>query len=206
MRPTTHSTTTTYQKICKYSLRSWVPNFQRIQNFRLHSYFNLCSSAIEVYYQDIILNEIASDESHFTFWDHFGLETLQSTLAILYWSNFWIFNFLNETKNDSTHGFRDGAVKLSWQEGPNSYYGRKRKLVYELRKCYEITSRREYATLVYYKIPTQTLLIDGERWLRRKGMNLNNSRQFGNAMTGNGNVYTIRQLNWKEGMPTLRMF
>jgi len=138
-------------------------------------------------------------------WKHFN--QLWQFFTDICISNFWIvFNFLNETKNDSTHGFRDGAVKLSWQEGPNSYYGRKRNLVYELRKCYEITSRREYATLVYYKIPTQTLLIDGERWLRRKGMNLNNSRQFGNAMTGNGNVYTIRQLNWKEGMPTLRMF
>jgi len=80
-------------QILLLQLRSWVPNFQRIQNFRLHSYFNLCSSAIEVYYQDIILNEIASDESHFTFWDHFGLETLQSTLAILYWSAYRIFGY-----------------------------------------------------------------------------------------------------------------
>lgn len=129
-------------QILLLQLRSWVPNFQRIQNFRLHSYFNLCSSAIEVYYQDIILNEIASDESHFilrSFW--FG--KLQQ---IWQFFTLWIFNFLKT--NVSTHGFRDGAVKLSWQEGPNSYYGRKRKLVYELRKCYEITSRREYATLV----------------------------------------------------------
>jgi hypothetical protein len=90
-------------QILLLQLRSWVPNFQRIQNFRLHSYFNLCSSAIEVYYQDIILNEIASDESHFTFWDHFGLEITSINFGnslLICISKFWIFNFLNE-KNET---------------------------------------------------------------------------------------------------------
>jgi len=187
MRPTTTLQLPTKKLQILLQLRSWVP-FQRIQNFRLHSYFNLCSSAIEVYYQDIILNEIASDESHFTFWDHFGLENFNNfgnSLLICIQSNSILdtFNYLLE-KNDSTHGFRDGAVKLSWQEGPNSYGGRKRKLVTNYGNVTKLL-RDESTQPWYYKTPAQTLLIDGERWLRTKGMNLNNSRQFGNAMTGN---------------------
>jgi hypothetical protein len=63
-------------------------------------------------------------------------------------------------KNDSTHGFRDGAVKLSWQEGPNSYYGR--KLVTSYGNVTKLL-RDESTQPWYYKTPAQTLLIDGER-------------------------------------------
>jgi len=152
-------------------LRSWIPNFQRIQNFRLHSYFNLCSSAIEVYYQDIILNEIASDESHFTFWDHFGLETLQSTLAaILYWSAYRNFGYSTSWKNETPpmafvmersnyHG-RRVLIHLRWAETETGL-----RITEMLRNYFETRVRNPW----YYKIPAQTLLIDGERWLRRKG-------------------------------------
>jgi hypothetical protein len=104
---------------------------------------------------------------HILFW--FG--KLQSTLAILYSDH----EFLDENqlleKNDSTHGFRDGAVKLSWQEGPNSYVGRKRKLVTNYRNVTKLL--RDESTLPwYYKPPAQTLLLidDVERWLWKKGM------------------------------------
>jgi hypothetical protein len=63
-------------------------------------------------------------------------------------------------KNDSTHGFRDGAVNLSWQEGPNSYYGR--KLVTNYGNVTKLL-RDESTQPWYYKTPAQTLLIDGER-------------------------------------------
>jgi len=94
MRPTTTLQLPTKKLQILLQLRSWVP-FQRIQNFRLHSYFNLCSSAIEVYYQDIILNEIASDESHTSHSEIILVWKTSTTLAILYWSaynriQFWI--------------------------------------------------------------------------------------------------------------------
>jgi len=156
-------------------LRSWVP-FQRIQNFRLHSYFNLCSSAIEVYYQDIILNEIASDESHYfvLVWKtsiNFGNSLL------------WYHEFLDENLNflkkmTPPMAFVMERSNYHWQEGPNSYVGR--KLVTNYRNVTKLL--RDESTLPwYYKTPVaQTLLLiddDVERWLWERKV-WNNSRRF----------------------------
>jgi len=135
----------------------------------------------------------------------FGFGKLQSTLAILYSDH----EFLDENqlleKNDSTHGFRDGAsVKLSWQEGPK--FIRWAETGYELQKCYEITSRREYATLVLQNPRCSNPTTDRRRrrtliMKERYEIILDDSKRDDRKRKCLHNSTTKL-----EGMPTLRMF
>jgi hypothetical protein len=96
--------------------------------------FQLYSSAIGVWYnQDIILNEIASDESH-SFWD--CLENF-NTLAILYWSNFLDSTFTSCWKR-LHHGLRMERSNYGSRVLIHCERKAERTTGYELRKCYEL--------------------------------------------------------------------
>jgi hypothetical protein len=142
---------------------SWVP-FQRFkisQHSTISTFARLPSRST---YQDIIFNEIASDEIQLVWFGKFNFNNLTNFL-----DDFQLFDEKN-CLHPWLSRWRVRRVLIHMRRAKN---GTETDLVWDTEMLRNYTStRREYATILRSRVQTP-LLIDAETfWLGRKGMKL----------------------------------